>query len=147
MRAWPSDVRDISNGACDSDGNFWWVGMYSEPNHPAYWAKYASLLNKFMLDSRFPFRALRFATCRGNDNRLLHLAKGLRRLKSPPLVINRGLLECLRGRRDLRLSILCRLVRILAGMCGRRCLGIFLVILWIGGIAAQFAGGLRRWRE
>ena len=31
----------------------------------------------FILDSRFPFRALRFATCRGNDNRLLHWAKVL----------------------------------------------------------------------
>ena len=29
------------------------------------------------LDSRFPFRAPRFATCRGNENRLLHVAKVL----------------------------------------------------------------------
>ena len=42
---WPSDIRNIRNGACDGDGNFWWLGVYADPCHPDGTVRHSSLLD------------------------------------------------------------------------------------------------------
>ena len=44
---WPSDIRTLSNGGCDPDGNFWWLGHYlhEPPDEPNYWVLHSTLLD------------------------------------------------------------------------------------------------------